>query len=96
MYAPSLTEEGGEEPLGEDSSLVVASEEGPYRWVVLMTAPQGMCLWVPLSAALSLLSASRHLLVSISRVRQKVVGSIDHQRPGTASCRDISEPCVMR
>lgn len=81
MYAPSLTEEGGEEPLGEDSLLMVASEEGPYRWVALMIAPQGMCLWVLLSAALSLLSASRYLLVSISRVRQKVVGSIDHQRP---------------
>ena len=89
MYAASLMEEGGEELLGEDSSLMVASEEGPYRWVALMIAPQGMCLWVPLRAAPSLLSASRYPLVSISRVRQQVVGSIDHQRPGTASCRDI-------
>lgn len=66
MYAPSLTEEGGEEPLEEDSLLMAASEEGPYGWVALMIAPQGMCLWVPLSAAPSLPSASRYPLISIS------------------------------
>ena len=82
-------EEGGEELLGEDSSLMVASEEGPYGWMALMIAPQFMCLWVPLSAAPSLLSASRYPLVINSRVRQQVVGNIDHQRPGTASYRDI-------
>lgn len=81
MYAPSLTKEGGEEPLGEDSSSMVASEEGPYGWAALMIAPQGMCLWVLLRGAPSVMPASRYPLVSISRARQRVVGSIDHQRP---------------